>query len=500
MKKYLSTSYNVLLLAISLLLLGSCQSDDAEVEPPFYNVPEISLNVESGNYRVEQTIRLNVTLLAQGLLEDFSVSLDGAILQSKSYGNLGQDTFLFELVVPEAWLGTSRTLVFTLGDGQGQTVTKNFVATISEIAPLYDIEDVQINGTPFKQITGTVNFDEFLDNENLWLLNGPVLVDDITTLTIEEGTAIYALDSGTRLDVQIGGLIIAEGSATDPIVLNSLKAAPGQEGNPASGDWEGLVLRGNDTPEGNSGTLKYVRIENAGGGGNEALQLRQVGGQTMIDFLQTYNSGDTGIRMRGGYVNLKHIVSTKPSAIGLRFSDGWQGNGQFWVIVSDVEDDLGINGRDRESSPRTSNTILSNITVVGPNIVGSGPGSGEGVQIRDGAVGQFYNTAVSGFNVSFRNRTGTMTIKNSAAFNNGSAGDAGSLHSSVRDDFRLAENNNTETAFDFTAIYVGSSSANSSNASLLGGFFDAVDFVGAVPLENDWTAGWTRNLDGTLRE
>ncbi|MEM1259222.1 MAG: hypothetical protein AAF717_22750 [Bacteroidota bacterium] len=488
---------------VTLFLVFSCNDDDDSFEPPTFDSPEIELSIESGSFRIGQTIRVTAEYEASALFREFIVQRGNTVIERVSYPERteGEDNYSLEFLITDDLLGTTQTFTFTVIDSLGESESATFTATVSEVEPAFTFEDVEINGTTFRQVTGRINFDETFDNDNLWLLNGEVEVEDITTLTIEEGTTVYALDENTELNVRIGGTLIAEGTEEEPIVFTSINAAPNQPDDPDNGDWIGVVLRGDDTPDGNSGILRYVRIEN-GGNGDEALQLRQVGGATVIDFVQVHNTDDTGIRMRGGYVNLKHILVTKPDDNGIRYSDGWEGNGQFWVILTDVDDSEGILGRDTDESPRTSDAIMSNVTVVGPFLVGDGAGDTDGVQVRDGAKGEFHNFIVTGFDDSFRNRSddGDMVIRNSAVFGNGPAGDEDGLHSSIRDDFRDDANNNSEDEVPLTGTFVGVSTLNPSDASTLGDFFDAVNFVGAVPADDDWTLGWTLNFDGTPRE
>ncbi len=493
--------YFVLVICSMGLLISCSEEEDNGVLT--FDTPSVSLSIENGEFRIGQTIRVNASFSASALLKEFRVERAGTVIDRVTFSTRtsGQSSYNLNFFITEDLLGTTQTFSFTVIDSLDETDTSTFTATISEVTPAFTIEDVEINGTTFRQVTGRINFDETFDNDHLWLLNGEVVVDDITTLTIEEGTTVYALDENTELNVQIGGTLLAEGTLEDPIVFTSINAAPDQPEDPDNGDWIGVVLRGDDTPEGNSGILKYVRIEN-GGNGDEALQLRQVGSNTEIDYVQVHNTDDTGIRMRGGYVNLKHILVTKPDDNGLRYSDGWEGNGQFWAILTDVDDSEGILGRDTDESPRNSDAILSNVTVVGPFLVGDGAGDTDGVQVRDSAKGEFHNFIVTGFDDSFRNRSddGDMVIKNSAVFGNGEDGDDDGLHSSVRDDYRDAANNNSEDEVPLIDTFVGVSTLNPSDASTLGDFFDAVSFVGAVSQEDDWTLGWTLNFDGTPRE
>ncbi|MEM8508791.1 MAG: hypothetical protein AAF717_13220 [Bacteroidota bacterium] len=490
----------VVIVLVGFLLSCSEEEDNGVLT---FDAPNLSLSIESGEFRIGQTIRVTAEYEATALFREFVVRRGNAVVERIRYPERtqGEDDFTLEFLITDDLLGTTQTFTFTITDSVGESDSATFTATVSEVEPAFTIEDVEINGTTFRQVTGRINFDETFDNDNLWLLNGEVVVEDITTLTIEAGTAVYALDENTELNVQIGGTLLAEGTVEDPIVFTAINAAPNQPEDPDNGDWIGVVLRGDDTPEGNSGILKYVRIEN-GGNGDEALQLRQVGGATEIDYVQVHNTDDTGIRMRGGYVNLKHILVTQPDDNGIRYSDGWEGNGQFWVILTDVDDSEGLLGRDTDESPRNSDPILSNVTVVGPFLLGDGAGDTDGVQVRDGAKGEFHNFIVTGFDDSFRNRSddGDMIIRNSAVFGNGESGDDDGLHSSIRDDYRDAANNNSEEDVALMDTFVGVSTLNPSNASTLGDFFDAESFVGAVSPDDDWTLGWTLNFDGTPRE
>ncbi|WP_340064403.1 hypothetical protein [Ascidiimonas aurantiaca] len=480
------------------LLFTACSNDDDTVEPPLYFSPNVSLDITSGEFGVGQIITVEVSMLASGLLNTLTISAGNTVLENITYGDTGDQDFRFSFQVPPEWLGTVQTIAFTVTDKQGQQATTNYTATVSQIEPQYTIDDITLNGVDFRQITGNVNFDETLDNDTNWVLNGSVEVDQQTTLTIEEGTTVYALNGDTELDIKIGGTLLAEGTLENPIVFTSLANAPGQSGTPDAGDWIGVTLRGNDTPDDSSGILTYVRIEYAGND-DDAFQLRQVGGNTVIDYLQVFDVDDTGVRIRGGSVNLKHLVVVKPDSRCVRYGEGWTGNGQFWALATST-DSRAINGTDDNAVPQ-SNPLLSNITVVGANITEGTPGVGEGVRMQDGANGRYYNTVLLGFDVSFRVRDGgEITMRNCAVFNNGENGDDDGLHSSVRNQYREASNNNSEDPFTITDTFVGVSTANSSNALSLGSFFEGVNYVGAVPADDDWTLGWTRNFDGSFRE
>ncbi|WP_299365283.1 T9SS type A sorting domain-containing protein [Winogradskyella sp.] len=370
-----------------------------------------------------------------------------------------------------------------------------------------NIEDVVLNGQAFKKITGTISVDETLDNSSLWIIEGIVEVAANTTLTITEGTQIFAETAGTRLEVNQLGLVDWQGTATNPIVFNSLANAPGQgPGDTTRGQWSGIGIEGAGGTD-NSGTIRYVRLMYPGSD-DDAFQFTNGGDQTVAEYIQVFRPGDNGIRINNGTINFKYLVSTDPiaSEAGIRWSDNWDGNGQFWV-VNMLEGSEAIQGRE-------GNGLLSNVTITGPAFNdASAAFEGIGFRIRNGGTAQIYNAVVTGVDVSIRFSNGSEDgvtngvsfFRNSASFENDptSAGGAG-FHSTAEtfnpeDSAYVPTNDNSTDTFPIVDSYVGTSTTNSTAAGALDAFFTDVNYVGAVQNGNDWTEGWTLNLDGTLR-
>ena len=167
-------------------------------------------------------------------------------------------------------------------------------------------------------MTGTITSDETFEAANEYVLGEMVFVGndvDPVTLTIEAGTVIYGESAVlSALVVQRNAKILAEGTATDPIVFTSAKL----EGERARGDWGGLILNGNangnkcdqadldscsiegevgsgyyggSDDSDDSGVLKYVRVEFAGNLADPENELngiafQGVGSGTTIDYIQ----------------------------------------------------------------------------------------------------------------------------------------------------------------------------------------------------------------------
>lgn len=374
--------------------------------------------------------------------------------------------------------------------------------------PEYIIEDVELNGQTFKRITGNININETLDNSSLWIIADSVTVAQQTKLTITEGTEIFAETPETILYVNQLGEVDWQGTATEPIVFNSLVNAPGQgAGNDSPGQWIGIRIDG-DGNGSNSGIIRYVRQMYAGFGndGPNAFQLDDVGSGSIIEYVQVYRNANRGFRVNGGDVNLKYLISTNCFDVAFRFDSDFNGSGQFLIVNKNI-------GAGNAIEPRVGNAVLSNITIsgVGLNSAGASP-TGGGIRVRSGGTAQIYNTVVTGVDTSLRFSDGSeqgvadgvSLFNNSTAFSNNINSGTG-FHSSAAifnptsGSYNPAFNNSV-APFSIVDSYVGTSTSNSTPAGALNPFFTDVNYVGAVQEGNDWTVGWCLNLDGTLRE
>ncbi len=496
-------------MVIPMIFLVSCELNDDENFPdPTYPDPIISVGgITELNLGVAQLINIpNLNVEGAVGITNITISESGNVLESQNFdGTSGIVNSSFSFQVPEAWFDTTRQVVFTARDTQNNTGQTTITVNISEIVPQYTIEDITLNGQAFKRITGIINFDETLDSSSLWIISGQVEVFQQTTLTIIEGTQIFAETEDTRLEVNQLGLVDWQGTATNPIVFNALANAPGQgAGNTDRGQWSGIGIEGAGGND-NSGIVRYIRLMYPGSN-DDSIQFTNAGDQTVAEYIQVYRPGDNGIRVNDGMINLKYMVSTDPLAgeAGIRWSENWNGSGQFWV-VNMLEGSEAIQGR-------AGSGFLSNITVTGSafNNPSTNP-NGRGFRIRNGGTAKIYNAVVTGVDTSIRFSNGSEQgvvngesfFANSASFNN-EANNGTGFHSTT-DFFNPTDNdyiptfNNSVTPFTIVDSYVGTDTTNSTSAGALDPFFDDVNYVGAVEVGNDWTLGWCVNIDGTPR-
>ncbi|MGV3504449.1 MAG: T9SS C-terminal target domain-containing protein [Adhaeribacter sp.] len=399
-------------------------------------------------------------------------------------------------------------------------------------------------------LEGTVDQNLTLSASKKYMLKDFVYVKAPATLTIEPGTIIMGdQTTNASLIVEQGAKIMAEGTAAKPIVFTSAKA----KGSRSAGNWGGLIILGKapvnlganakieggvDRPYGgtevndNSGVLKYVRIEYSGIAfqpDNEinGLTLGGVGAGTTIDYVQVSFNGDDAFEFFGGTVNAKHLIAYKTVDDMFDTDNGFSGNLQFLVGLSNpsVADASSSNGfesdgdaQGSDASPKTA-AVFSNVSLFGPLATPTTSANSlfkRALHVRRNSSISVYNSVFAGWpegllldgSKSQANATtGALRMKNvviagtpagkelkaesgstfdvAAWFNNPSHGNA-----VVADNASLhIANAFSQTAPDFRP---GTGSSLLSGASFTGldAFFTHVAYKGAFGSE-DWTAGWT---------
>ena len=254
-----------------------------------------------------------------------------------------------------------------------------------------------VYGTPTVTVSGELTSSTTWTSNNVYLIQGFYYVRDGVTLTIQPGTVIRGdKDTKGTLLIERGAKLMAEGTASQPIVFTSNIAA----GSRAYGDWGGIIIcgkaknnQGNDVlieggvnayyggqdDEDNSGTLKYVRLEFPGiafSPNNEinGLTMGSVGSGTTIDYVQISYSGDDSFEWFGGTVNAKHLIAHRGWDDDFDTDFGFTGKIQFAVSLRDpdIADISGSNSFESDNdaagstfTPRT-HPIFCNVSSFGP--------------------------------------------------------------------------------------------------------------------------------------
>ncbi len=271
-------------------------------------------------------------------------------------------------------------------------------------------------------------------NENVYLLDGLVFVEEGATLNIEAGTVVKFtpradIGNPSALIISRGGKINAEGTLNAPIIFtaeaddinnptdlgprdNALwgglailgKAITQKNGN-AEVNLEGIptteprgLYGGTDNAD-NSGVLKYVSIRHGGrqiASGSElnGLSLAAVGSGTKLEYIEVYANSDDGIEFFGGAPNLKYAVVAFAEDDSYDWDEAYTGKGQFWFSIQ--RDDVADAAGEFDGSTPDDLTPYSNPSVYNWTHIGSGPNGAAanpiGWNLRAGTAGTLANS------------------------------------------------------------------------------------------------------------
>jgi hypothetical protein len=303
--------------------------------------------------------------------------------------------------------------------------------------------------------TGILKSNETWTSNNIYVLDGRVVVDEGVTLTIEPGTIVKAKDgqeaNATTLIVDQGGKLVANGTADKPIIFTSVKdnIKVGEKKstlNPTdAGQWGGVILLGKapisvaassgkgyieGVPAGlsygefggtdaadNSGSLKYVSIRYSGttvatDSEIQGLTLAGVGNGTTIENIEIFSNKDDGIEFFGGTVNVKNVIIYGQEDDGLDIDQAYAGTIDNALIIQTKESDsaLEIDGPEGNA---TGAFTLKNVTINMNNFAGN-----KIADFRDGATGKLENIYVYNINPD-GNAVNANDEKSVGTFNSG---------------------------------------------------------------------------------
>jgi hypothetical protein len=290
-------------------------------------------------------------------------------------------------------------------------------------------------------LVGPIAANRALAADSQYVLSGVAKVMSGATLTIPAGTTIRGDGDAppSLLLIGRGGRIMANGTATNPIVFTSNRPW----GQRAPGDWGGIAIIGNATTnlsgsaeaeapppyaepysggtndDDNSGVLRYVRIEFAGrstlaGYDQNALTLLAVGRGTTLEYVQIIGALNDGFKWFGGTVDGRYLVSYEVGDDHFDASQGYRGRNQFLVALRTrrIEPAPGggttggnplsfeLDGCEPDfppcaSSRRPANVpVFANFSVVDTRTMTSTQGWSGGIQFRDESGGFFVNGTI----------------------------------------------------------------------------------------------------------
>lgn len=375
-------------------------------------------------------------------------------------------------------------------------------------------------------LKGELTGERTLEAGKTYTLVGGYQVKSGGNLNIEEGVTIKATRTidgqPDYIIIEQGAKINALGTKDKPIVMTSTQESPGAwggvhicgkapinlTGGTGKSEIGDAVFGGTDATD-NSGILRYVRLEYTGFAFSETkesngLTLYGVGSGTTIEYVQTYKGADDGFEWFGGTVNAKYLVSTASEDDSFDWTDGWIGKGQFWVAIQDqtapgadgtANGDCLIEADNREdnfNNTPVSSPTLANLTLIGNNDTNA---QKRGIRLRAGTHIKLYNVLVAGKPLSVT----TATPQTEQSFLDGTSVIEYLFADKVfkyENEAALALDTKTGNAINqtisFTGGYIGTIDGGKDLSS--DSFFTKAEYKGAVPANNDWTAGWTKKL------
>lgn len=362
--------FSIMLFAILVMAISACEEEtDPVLERPSITAPA-GTAVEFGG-----STDLSFAINAPGKIGSVSVSATGGTATVDDASLVGETsgTAVVSFTAP----ASAGLVTITLTVEDQQATPKSETASVS-VDVQEEVTEVTVSSNISSDVTWT--------SDKTWILGGRITVLDGATLTIEAGTVIKGEagtgTNATALLVARGGMLMAEGTASAPIIFTSVAdeitpedVAAGNFGSPnldpdINGLWGGVIVLGkanisasndagdlseiqiegiptsdtnglyggNDDTD-NSGTISHISIRHGGsniGSGNEinGLTLGGVGSGTSISNVEIVANQDDGIEWFGGTVDMDGVLVWNVGDDGLDTDQAWNGTCSNFAIVT----------------------------------------------------------------------------------------------------------------------------------------------------------------------
>ena len=356
--------------------------------------------------------------------------------------------------------------------------------------PVTDPDDYTLGGRLTEDLT--------LKQGETYMLESSLQVVAPATLTIEPGVTIIADESAGSdniiyILIEQGARIMAEGTASEPIVMTSENKEPGAWGGlhicgkaHTNADGETTSEIGNAPYGGNednddSGVLKYIRIEYSGlalDSEHEAngISLYGVGAGTQISYIYVVDGSDDGIEFFGGSANIDHCVVENCTDDSYDWTEGWDGSAEYIIAYQSVAEcdclmECDNNGDNNDATP-VANPTIRYATFIGNNSTENH----RGLRLREGTYVNLSNALVCG-------KPDPITLdtpQTVASFDNGK--------SSISNTVIVGELLNEEGAGYDNAAFLADGNSSVEEMSFTGKYVGMIGESGAVSADDNWTA------------
>ena len=356
--------------------------------------------------------------------------------------------------------------------------------------PVADPDDYTLGGRLTEDLT--------LKQGETYMLESSLQVVAPATLTIEPGVTIIADESAGSdniiyILIEQGARIMAEGTASEPIVMTSENKEPGAWGGlhicgkahtNAEGETTseiGNAPYGGNEDNDDSGVLKYIRIEYSGlalDSEHEAngISLYGVGAGTQISYIYVVDGSDDGIEFFGGSANIDHCVVENCTDDSYDWTEGWDGSAEYIIAYQSVAEcdclmECDNNGDNNDATP-VANPTIRYATFIGNNSTENH----RGLRLREGTYVNLSNALVCG-------KPDPITLdtpQTVASFDNGK--------SSISNTVIVGELLNEEGAGYDNAAFLADGNSSVEEMSFTGKYVGMIGESGAVSADDNWTA------------
>ncbi len=421
-------------MVVSLAVFSSCSKDEEKLAAPTVTSPALQ-DVMAGT-----AVDLQFAYTAPAGFKSAAVNATNGTAVIKTDGTADATSGNIVVTFTAANQAGAGSVQLTVTDKDSQS--GNSTAVIN----------VVLEQTTFL-VNGNITANTTWKTGKVYILQSRIAVVAGITLTIEPGVVIKG-EAGTganatALIIARGATIMAEGTASQPIIFTSIadEIMPGQIASPnldpdIDGLWGGLIVLGNarisaasesvqiegippSDPNGlyggtndadNSGIIRYISIRHGGaniGEGNEinGLTLGGVGSGTIVENVEVIANQDDGIEIFGGTVNLKNALVWNVGDDAIDTDQAWAGTLDNFVVICGDQTDHALEIDGPEGSYLAAHTVKNG------SIKGN-PASELG-DFRDGARGTFQNIYFFGFpSPATSNGRGDLSLSGDKTLNN----------------------------------------------------------------------------------
>ncbi|RZL20203.1 MAG: hypothetical protein EOO89_00945 [Pedobacter sp.] len=289
-------------------------------------------------------------------------------------------------------------------------------------------------------LSDDISADMVLNPANIYILKGKVYVKNNVSLTIPAGTTVQveasdATNNKGALIITRGSRININGTSDSPVIFTSSAALP------KPGDWIGIIVLGKASTNGtngmlhvsgldntadnefggkedddNSGSIKFLRLEYAGGLNPameeewaldmaSGLSLNGVGSATVLENVMIAHSNDDAFQFVGGTVNGKYLVAYNDGDDDFDFDRGYRGKLQFLISYRSVSSTVAIrangmeslNDKDASDAKPYTRPVISNMTIIGPKDDKPLSDQSQGIYIRRNTRFNVQNSIIAGY-------------------------------------------------------------------------------------------------------